>query len=186
MNFGYKFLFSNLTITAPLVKSVLTNGVKTAATIRTTHVTTVIRAGSKENVVPPAAQALINFRTVPNHSSEEIIEQIKSLVNDDRIQISIFQDAIESSPISPSEGIGINEIKKAIHATFPETVAVPGLVITGTDCKNYTKLTPRIYRFVPYTFSNHNLSGIHGRNEYVTIQQFTAAVGYYQYLFGLL
>lgn len=186
MNFGYKFLFSNLTITAPLVKNVLTNGVKTAASIRTTHVTTVIQAGSKENVVPPAAQALINFRTVPNHSSEEIIEQIKSLVNDDRIQISIFQGAIESSPISPSEGIGINEIKKAIHATFPKTVAVPGLVITGTDCKNYTKLTPRIYRFVPYTFSNHNLSGIHGRNEYVTIQQFTAAVGYYEYLFGLL
>ena len=186
MNFGYKFLFSNLWITSPLVKKVLSAGVKTAATIRTTHVTTVIHAGSKENVVPPVAEALVNFRTLPNHSSQEIITQLKDLFNDDRIKIELYQEAVESSPVSPSEGIGFDPIKKAIQATFPETVVVPGLVITGTDCKNYTKITNRIYRFVPYTFSNHNLSGIHGRNEYVTIQQFTAAVGYYEYLFGLL
>lgn len=186
MNFGYKLLFSNLWITAPLVKQVLTGGDKTAASIRTTHVTTILRAGNKENVVPPSAEAIVNLRLFPGDKIADVVHQIDQVLNDNRIETSIYSESKEATPVSPASGDGYYQIKDAIHANFVETVVVPGLVITGTDCKNYTAVTNRMYRFVPFEFSSSNLSSIHGINEYMTRQQFSKGVLFYMDLFQRL
>jgi carboxypeptidase PM20D1 len=186
MDFGYRALFSNLWITAPLVKSVLLGGEKTAAIIRTTHVTTIIKSGTKENVVPPIAEAIVNLRLFPGDNIDFVKSEIDRVLNDSRIRTSIYLEGQEATPISPDKGDGYDQLKDCIHAQFPETVVVPGLVITGTDCKNYTAVTNRMYRFVPFEFSNHNLSGIHGKNEYITRSQFNKAILFYIDLFQRL
>ena len=186
MNMGYRLLFSNLWATAPLVKMVLLGGEKTAATIRTTHVTTILRAGNKENVVPPTAEAVVNLRLFPGDRIPDILKQIEQVLGDSRIKVTVYSESKEATPVSPAEGDGYDAIKAAIHANFKETVVVPGLVITGTDCKNYTSVTNRMYRFVPFEFSSANLSSIHGVNEYMTRQQFTLGVLYYMDLFQRL
>ncbi|NBX64761.1 MAG: M20/M25/M40 family metallo-hydrolase, partial [Bacteroidetes bacterium] len=86
MDFGYKVLFSNLWATAPLVKMVLQGGEKTAASIRTTHVTTILRAGNKENVVPPSAEAIVNLRLFPGHKIADAIKEINAVLDDPRIK----------------------------------------------------------------------------------------------------
>ena len=186
MDWGYRALFSNLWITAPLVKTVLLGGEKTAATIRTTHVTTIIKSGTKENVVPPIAEAIVNLRLFPGDDIAFVELEINRVLNDPRIKASVYLEGQEATPISPDHGDGYDQIKECIHAQFPETVVVPGLVITGTDCKNYTAVTNRMYRFVPFEFSNNNLSGIHGKNEYITRGQFNQAVVFYIDLFQRL
>ena len=186
MDWGYRALFSNLWITAPLVKTVLLGGEKTAATIRTTHVTTIIKSGTKENVVPPTAEAIVNLRLFPGDNIAFVESEINRVLNDPRIKASVYLEGQEATPISPDHGDGYDQIKECIHAQFPETVVVPGLVITGTDCKNYTAVTNRMYRFVPFEFSNNNLSGIHGKNEYITRGQFNQAVVFYIDLFQRL
>ena len=186
MDWGYRALFSNLWITAPLVKTVLLGGEKTAATIRTTHVTTIIKSGTKENVVPPIAEAIVNLRLFPGDDIAFVESEINRVLNDPRIKASVYLEGQEATPISPDHGDGYEQIKECIHAQFPETVVVPGLVITGTDCKNYTAVTNRMYRFVPFEFSNSNLSGIHGKNEYITRGQFNQAVVFYIDLFQRL
>ena len=186
MDWGYRALFSNLWITAPLVKTVLLGGEKTAATIRTTHVTTIIKSGTKENVVPPIAEAIVNLRLFPGDDIAFVESEINRVLNDPRIKTSVYLEGQEATPISPDHGDGYDQIKDCIHAQFPETVVVPGLVITGTDCKNYTAVTNRMYRFVPFEFSTSNLSGIHGKNEYITRGQFNQAVAFYIDLFQRL
>lgn len=186
MNFGYRLLFSNLWLTAPLVKMVLQGGEKTAATIRTTHVTTIMRAGNKENVVPPTAEAIVNLRLFPGHSIAAAMDEIKDVLNDPRIEISTYAEGREATPVSAANGDGYDQIKAAIQANFTETVVVPGLVITGTDCKNYTAVTNRMYRFVPFEFSASNLSSIHGINEHITRKQFGKGVEFYMDLFQRL
>jgi carboxypeptidase PM20D1 len=186
MDWGYRALFSNLWITAPLVKTVLLGGEKTAATIRTTHVTTIIKSGTKENVVPPIAEAIVNLRLFPGDDIAFVESEINRVLNDPRIKASVYLEGQEATPISPDHGDGYDQIKECIHAQFPETVVVPGLVITGTDCKNYTAVTNRMYRFVPFEFSDSNLSGIHGKNEYITRGQFNQAVVFYIDLFQRL
>lgn len=186
MDLGYRALFSNLWITAPLVKTVLLGGEKTAATVRTTHVTTIIKSGTKENVVPPLAEAIVNLRLFPGDLISYVQAEIIRVIDDPRIKTSIYLEGQEATPISPDQEDGYDQIKDCIHAQFPETIVVPGLVITGTDCKNYTAVTNRMYRFVPFEFSNSNLSGIHGKNEYITRTQFNKAVLFYIDLFQRL
>lgn len=186
MSWGYRFLFSNLWITSPLVKWVLNQGDKTAATVRTTHVTTIIHAGEKENVVPPKATAVINFRLLPGDSVNGIVEWVKTTINDDRVKVNLIGNYNESSPVSPAEGLGFNEIRNSVQDVFPSAVVVPGLAIVGSDCKHYIQNCDRIYRFLPYKFNSVNLSGIHGKNEHVIKGDFENAVRFYTVLFGKL
>lgn len=186
MHTGYRFLFSNLWITSPLVKKVLLGGAKTAASIRTTHVTTVLRSGDKDNVVPSEAYAIVNFRLLPGDRIADVERTISEVISDDRVRMERYLDHHEASAVSPDQGPGYDQINAAIRACFPNTVVVPGMVITGTDCKNYTDISDRIYRFVPFTLGDHNLGGIHGRNEYITLKQMSQAVAYYRHLFSLL
>ncbi|MEN9318283.1 MAG: hypothetical protein RL712_853, partial [Bacteroidota bacterium] len=80
------------------------------------------------------------------------MDEIKDVLNDPRIEISTYAEGREATPVSAANGDGYDQIKAAIQANFTETVVVPGLVITGTDCKNYTAVTNRMYQFVKYTW----------------------------------
>jgi len=122
----------------------------------------------------------------PGDRIADVVHQIDQVLNDNRIKTRIYSESKEATPVSPANGDGYDQIKEAIHANFVETVVVPGLVITGTDCKNYTAVTNRMYRFVPFEFSSSNLSSIHGINEYMTRQQFSKGVLFYMDLFQRL
>ena len=186
MNFGYKLLFSNLWLTSPLVKMVLLGKEKTAATIRTTHVTTLIHGGVKENVVPPTVSATINLRVLPGDDIQLLKSQIESVIDDKRVKVKLRPDFHAATPVSPDKGLGYDQIKQSALTIFGDVVVVPGMVITGTDCKNYVGITNRIYRFVPFRFSNENLSGIHGLNEHIERKDFYRAVDFYVDLFNRL
>lgn len=186
MNFGYRFLFSNLWITAPLVKSVLLKGEKTAASIRTTHVTTILRAGDKDNVVPSNASAMVNFRLLPGHRITDLKKEVERMVNDPRIVVSVHGDFTEATPVSPTSRQSYTQLSKAIRAVFSDAIVAPALTITGTDCKHYTRVSDCIYRFAPFRLGDANLAGIHGKNEHISGKQLSAAIAFYQYLFGLL
>ncbi len=186
MDWGYRLLFSNLWITSPLVKWVLNQGDKTAATVRTTHVTTIINAGEKENVVPPKATAIVNFRLLPGDSIKNVIDWVKRTINDDRVKVRLTGNSNESSPVSPSNGLGFDELHNSVNEVFPSAVVVPGLAIVGSDCKHYIQNCDRIYRFLPYKFNSVNLTGIHGKNEHVIRADFENAVRFYTVLFGKL
>lgn len=186
MDFGYKFLFSNLWLTAPLVKQVLLAKEKTAATIRTTHVTTLIHGGVKENVVPPIITASINLRVLPGDDIPALLKQIQEIVHDPRVKITLRKGFYPATPISQETGLGIDQIKASVYSIFGDVAVVPGMVITGTDCKNYTGVCNRIYRFVPFRFNNQNLSGIHGENEHILKSDFNKSVDFYIDLFNRL
>jgi carboxypeptidase PM20D1 len=136
--------------------------------------------------VPPSAEAIVNLRLFPGHTIADAIKEINVVLDDPRIKATLYSESMEATPVSAANGDGYDQIKASIHANFPETVVVPGLVITGTDCKNYTAVTDRMYRFVPFEFSSANLSSIHGINEYITRKQFSKGVVFYMDLFQRL
>jgi carboxypeptidase PM20D1 len=186
MNFGYRFLFSNLWITSPLVKSVLLKGEKTAASIRTTHVTTIIRSGDKDNVVPANAEAFVNFRLKPGHRIADLKKEVEQILGDSRIAVTLHGDFTEATPVSPTHHSSYNTLSRAIRTVFPDAVVAPALTITGTDCKHYTHISDCIYRFAPFRLGDSNLAGIHGKNEHISNKQLSTAIAFYRHLFGLL
>jgi carboxypeptidase PM20D1 len=72
----YLFMFF---IAGLIIKGQLKNLKTMNALIRTTIAPTVIKAGSKENVLPQIARAKINFWLYPGESAEYVIEHVKKV-----------------------------------------------------------------------------------------------------------
>jgi carboxypeptidase PM20D1 len=182
----YRFLFSNLWITTPAIKMVLGANEKTAATIHTTHATTIIKAGDKDNLLPGHAEATVNFRILPGQTIQDVLEILKDCVYDPRIKFSILPDHNEASAGSSTKGFAWETINTAIHESFKDIVSAPAMVITGTDCKNYEGISDNIYRFTPIRFNDQNLGGVHGADEKLPVRNYYEILQYYRNLFGKL
>ncbi|MBL7900837.1 MAG: M20/M25/M40 family metallo-hydrolase [Bacteroidia bacterium] len=176
----YRYIFSNLWLTSPLVKWQLSQNEKTDASIRTSHVTTMLFAGDKENVVPAMAWAVVNFRILPGDSIHGIMHKINTLINDTAIHISIYNDHNEAAPVSPHDGWAWDCMETAIKQTYQDAVVLPGLMIGGTDSKNYTRICKNIYRFAPLRIQGNSTDGIHGINERLPMTEYAEAIAFYR------
>jgi carboxypeptidase PM20D1 len=186
MNYGYKVLFSNLWLTSSIVNYQLAQNEKTNASIRTTHVTTILNSGNKENVIPREAMAVVNFRIIPGETVQSVQSAMEKVIADPRVKTSLYANPTEPGPISSAESTGWKAIEQAVRKTYPNTIVAPGLVVTGTDCKNYTAISSDIYRFVPFRITSDNIGGIHGINEHLPLRDYSEGIAFYQYLFGSL
>lgn len=185
-NFPYRLLFSNLWITSPLVKMVLNGNEKSASTINTSHSITVIRAGDKDNVLPAHAEGTVNFRLLPGQKISDVMSMLSNELKDEPVKMSLFDDRNEASVVSPSKGPVWDLIAGSIREVFDSVLVAPGLVVVGTDTKNYSGLTKNIYRFVPLRLNSKNLSGIHGSDEKIASKNYYEAISYYKVFFGKL
>jgi carboxypeptidase PM20D1 len=67
--FIQRALFANLWLTRSLVMRRLEHSPTTNAMVRTTTAPTIFRAGTKDNVLPSYARAVVNFRILPGYGS---------------------------------------------------------------------------------------------------------------------
>ncbi len=79
-DFANRLIFSNLWLFSPALSSVLSGDKVSDALQRTTTAVTVIDGGIKDNVLPSAASAIINFRVNLGDDEECIINRIKVLL----------------------------------------------------------------------------------------------------------
>ncbi|XP_029394549.1 N-fatty-acyl-amino acid synthase/hydrolase PM20D1 [Mus pahari] len=133
---------------------------------------------SRVNVIPPLAQATINFRIHPSQTVHEVLEFVKNTVADDRVQLHVLR-SFEPLPTSPSDdqAMGYQLLQETIRSVFPEVnIVVPGICIANTDTRHYANITNGMYRFNPLPLSPQDFSSIHGINEKISIQNYQSQV----------
>lgn len=184
MSFPYNALFSNLWLTSGLLKNILSGDAATSALIRTTTAPTILRAGIKDNVLPVEASATINFRILPGETIKSVQEQVRRIINDNRISVaeSGFGNPGNPSPISSTDSLGFKLIQRSIGEVFPDAVICPALTIAMTDGRFYADVSKGVYRFLPMVIPRAQLSGIHGANERVSIENYSQAIRFYKRL----
>lgn len=128
-----RVVLSNLWLTKPLATSILAQSGGSNALIRTTTALTVFNAGSKENVLPGKAEALVNFRIAPGDSVASVLDHARYVVGNPLLKVAVYGHSREASPVSPSDSAAYRLIEKTIRETLPDAVTAPGLVIAGTD-----------------------------------------------------
>jgi len=178
MSFGARLVFANSDILEPLILKQMLKNAQTAALIRTTTAPTVISGGVKSNVLPPKAKAIVNFRLLPGDTTQDVVNHVSRVINDDRVKLTVLSES-PASKISSSESEGFRLISQCIHEQFPEAVIAPYLVVGGTDAKMLEPLAEGVYRFTPYRISKDELAGMHGVNERVSIENLEKAVRFY-------
>lgn len=176
-------IFANLWLTKPLVQRRLEANPSTNAMVRTTTAVTVFQAGSKDNVLPTSARASINFRVLPGDTVASVLDHVRRVVDDDRVEARIagtFQS--EPSAISSRNSQSFRTLQATIQSLAPDVVVAPYLVVVVTDARYFAEISSNVFRFLPLRLTSNDLERMHGIDERISIDQYENAIRLYRQL----
>ncbi|MGE5267724.1 MAG: M20 family peptidase [Deltaproteobacteria bacterium] len=159
----------------------------TRAMLHTTTAVTIFNAGIKDNVLPPSATAVVNFRILQGETIESVIKRVKEIINDERIKVTDISASVNPSPISDPYGPEYKLMEKTIRQTWgtPDLLVSPLLVIGGNDAKWFhNSIAKNVYRLTTVRVeSAADVGRLHGVNERVLVDEYAKSIGfYYQFL----
>ncbi len=179
MPFVQRMAFANPWLFKKLILSTYSESNTGDAMIRTTIVPTIIEAGIKDNVVPTIATAIVNFRLLPGHTSEQVMEGVKKKINDDRVTVApLNKNVSEPSPVTPMKSFGYQKIAATIQKSYPRVITSPFLVIGATDSRHFSDVSSNIIKFSPMV----DPIGFHGIDERVSLESYKTALWFYEQL----
>ena len=178
MPFLQRLVFANLWLFAPLVTRRLGATPASSAIVRTTTAVTVIQGGTRDNVLPKVATALVNFRILPGDTAASVVDWVRAVIGDPRITITLVKQE-DPSPVSSTESPSFHALATTIHQVFPDVLVAPALAVVRTDSSHFVGLSDAIYRFRPLRLSAEGLTRIHGVNERVAVDAYTRLIEFY-------
>ncbi len=132
---------------------------------------TVLRAGSKINVIPGEAELQLDGRTLPGQTDDDLLRELQAVLGPD-VELEI----IKSAPPTVTDPVAsplYDLIAQEINAREPDATVVPYLIPGFTDAKYFTQMGARWYGFSPVRIEKN--SGVkfaemfHGHNERVPV-----------------
>lgn len=173
MPFVQRMAFANQWLFGGYLKGVLSAEPAANAMIRTTTAPTMLTGSAKENVLAQRATAIINFRIHPKDTEESILAHIKEVTKDiEGLEVAVGKTGIRgsgASPVSPMDNLAFG-VLYSVAADSSGAPVAPGLVLGATDGRYATAITDSVYRFMPAVMSPADLTGFHGTNERLTIE----------------
>ncbi|MDK3075564.1 M20 family peptidase [Sedimentitalea sp. JM2-8] len=155
----------------------------TRAMIRTTIAVTMFNAGIKDNVLPPAATAVVNFRPMPGDTPEVIIEHVKKAIGDDRITVRDISASTPATAMADPEGPGYKALEKTIRQIWGnDLVVAPFFVIGGSDSKHFQArlFAPDVYTITGIQLeSMKEFEGFHGVNERILVDEYAKTIAFF-------
>jgi carboxypeptidase PM20D1 len=183
MGFAQRAVFANLWLTRPLVIRTLQGAPGSNAMIRTTTAPTIFQAGTKENVLPSRARAVVNFRILPGDDVAGVVAHVRRVVNDTAVQVRAMEGfSSEPSPVSRTDAEPYRLLERSIRQAAPDAVVAPYLVVGGTDARHYHALSQHVYRFLPIRMTSQDLERMHGTDERISVRDYEAGIRFYRQL----
>jgi carboxypeptidase PM20D1 len=183
-SFPMRAVFKNMWLFGPVVQHILESSPDSNATLRTTTAVTIFRAGTKDNVMPSRATAIVNFRILPGDTIASVTEHVRKVVDDPRVKIQPMpgEPPVEASPRSSVNSPNFKLMQTTLAQVFPNAVVAPFVFVAATDSKHYAPLTQDIYRFAPMLMTSEDVGRIHGTNERIGVQIFGKMIDFYAQL----
>ncbi|HIF5639212.1 TPA: M20 family peptidase [Vibrio parahaemolyticus] len=162
----------------------------TRAMLHTTTAVTMFNAGIKDNVLPPAATAVVNFRPMPGDTPDVIIEHVKKAINDERITVRDISASTPATNVADPSSEGYKILEKSIRQTWGNDLIVsPFFVIGGSDSKHFQArdFAPDVYTITAIQLENTTeFEGFHGVNERIRVEEYGRSIGFFYKLMGNL
>lgn len=107
---------------------------------------TVLRAGSKVNVIPGEAEMEVDGRLLPGQTEEDFVREVRGVIGDDlEIEIIRTMPPVEGDVEDPV----LATIQEVLDDLDPGSTAVPNLIPGFTDAKAWATLGARCIGFSP-------------------------------------
>ena len=141
-----------------------------AAMLGNTASPTVLRAGSKANVIPGEAEAIIDGRTLPGQTDQDFLRELREVMGPDvELEILRSEPAVVTEP---RESELASTILEVMGEREPTTRVVPYMLPGFTDAKFFTRLGARWYGFAPVKLPPEIRFAdlFHGHNERIPVE----------------
>lgn len=183
-SFPMRAVFTNMWLFGPVVQRVLEAEPESNATLRTTAAATIFNAGTKDNVMPSRATAIVNFRLLPGDTVAEVTEHVRRAIDDPRAKMQPMggEAPSEASPQSSPDSVNFKRMQRTIAQVYPQTVVAPFVFVGATDSRYYIGLTKDIYRFTPLLTAPEDIARFHGTDERVGVDTLARAADFYAQL----
>ena len=183
-SFPKSLIFNNPKLFSLVIKNIFNKKDSTRAFVQTTQAITLIKGGTKENIIPSKASANINLRILPGDSFDSVKKHFENLLKDDRFIIRsggnyMSPPSKESCTNCPQ----YKEIRNAIKKVYPKSLIAPSLYIGGSDGMHFKDIAKNIYFFTPQRLNPETKSRLHGYNEKISIDVYKESIQFYQTLF---
>jgi carboxypeptidase PM20D1 len=174
-------VFANLWVTRPLVMRRLAHSPATNAMVRTTAAPTIFQAGTKDNLLPGYARAVVNFRILPGDSVAAVVAHVRRTIDDDRVDVkTVGRFSAEPSAVSPTDSESFRTLEWSIRSVTPDAIVAPYLVVVATDARHYSDLSRNVFRFLPLRFTSRDLERMHGVDERIGVGEYATAIRTYR------
>ena len=153
--------------------------------LRTTVAMTQLKGSAADNVLPSEVRSIINLRLLPPWTVDTAMDYIKKAVNDERVEVKIHGPA--SGPVAAKyrmQHSGWKQIEAALAESWPGVPVLPFIMVATTDSRHFMDFSDGIYRFSPHKLNPKDLSGIHGHDERISIENMQKGLQFYTKLFG--
>jgi len=171
---------SNEWLFGPMLRQRMEGNPAARALLGTTVAPTMIEGGSRPNVLPGEASAMINFRIHPRDTAADLLRSARQEVADlEGVTVEWAEEPREASPISSSEASSYALIAALSGAILPDAPVAPGLVLAGTDSRHYAGVAEDVYRFQPILLTAEDLEMPHGLNERLSVANFERMIRFY-------
>jgi len=150
------------------------------AIMRNTIAPVLMQAGFRGNVIPGSAEATINFRTIPGTTPEDLIAEMKKVINDPNVDVAVpgdpsgvmrrYQRMMSGVKDSPTSNGLYQALVHSSGKIWPGVPVTPYLFQAGTDAFAWRSRGVPVYGIYPYPISNDDLSRMHGNDERVPVE----------------
>ena len=180
-SFPMRLVFKNMWLFAPVMQHILASSPDSNATLRTTAAPTIFQAGTKDNVMPSRASAIVNFRILPGDSVASVTEYVRRVIDDPRVKLQPMAGEPPSEPSvrSSVEAPSFKLMQRTLAEVYPEAVVAPFVFVAATDSKHYASLTANIYRFAPILLNSEDVGRLHSTNERIGVENFARSIDFY-------
>jgi len=140
--------------------------------LRTSVVPTMLKAGIKENVIPPTAEGTLDIRALPDENLDKFREMLSEVINDPQVKVVAGDATYSMPPSSPSQlhtemFIALEHAQKLM---VPEAVTLPTMGTGATDSSFLRTRGVQAYGIgVPKTEEESRT--VHGNDERIEIKQ---------------
>jgi len=154
------------------------------AIMRNTIAPVFLNAGFRGNVIPGSAEATLNLRTIPGTNTEELISEMKAVINDARVDVTVaagragmpggaayaeYQKMAARLTPSTKDSELFRVLVQQSNAIFPGVPVTTYLFQAGTDSAAWRSRGIPVYGIYPYPISAEDLTRMHGNDERVPV-----------------
>lgn len=140
--------------------------------LRTSVVPTMLKAGIKENVIPPVAEGTLDIRALPDEDLPKFRNMLAEVINDPQVKV-VASDTTYSMPAAPVSSLHTEMFEALEHAqkqVVPEAITLPSMGTGATDSSFLRTKGVQAYGIgVPKTEEQSRT--VHGNDERIEIKQ---------------